>query len=163
MNSCVLMAKIVRNPELRYTPDSQTAIANLMVEFQGQRPEDNYTLRVTGWGNLATEINEKYTEGDQVIIEGRLSITTYDRPEGFKEKRVELVASRLYRLDASLESTSLAESTTISPSDKVISLENYKTQTREGEINSHTLHDATNHTQVNSNPEKEPNLDDIPF
>jgi single-stranded DNA-binding protein len=37
MNSCILMAEIIKEPELRYTPDSQTAIASLRVQFPGQR------------------------------------------------------------------------------------------------------------------------------
>lgn len=160
MNNCILMAKIIRNPELRYTQDNQTPIANLMVEHQNsQRPEDNYTLRVIGWGNLATEINEKYKEGDQVIIEGRLSMTTYDRPEGFKEKRVELVASRLHRFDASIVSTS-EESTESTSSDKVVSFDDHKSKRQEVETDPYIDHPTTS---TPSNSPQEPNLDDIPF
>jgi single-stranded DNA-binding protein len=55
---------------------------------------------VVGWGNFATEIKENYSTGDRVIIEGRLGMNTIDRPEGFKEKRAELTASRIYKLGA---------------------------------------------------------------
>ncbi len=33
MNSCVLMAKVIRNPELRYTSDNQREVAQMLVEF----------------------------------------------------------------------------------------------------------------------------------
>jgi single-stranded DNA-binding protein len=36
--------------------------------------------------------------GAQVLITGRLGIRTIDRPEGFKEKRVELVAETIIPL-----------------------------------------------------------------
>lgn len=103
MNSCILMAKIVRRPELRYTQDTQTAFTQMLVEFEGARAEDPpATLRAVAWGNLASEVAESYGEGDRVILEGRLSMQLFDRPEGFKEKRAELVISHLYRLDGSV-------------------------------------------------------------
>lgn len=101
MNSCILMAQVIRPPELRYTQENQTPIAQMLVEFEGRRPEDPaLTLKVIGWGNLATQMQESYKEGDRLIIDGRLSMNTFDRPEGFKEKRAELVASHIYPLDS---------------------------------------------------------------
>ena len=100
MNSCVLMIKIIRPPELRYTQDDKTPIAQMLVEFAGRRPEAlTSTIKVIGWGNLATQMKNTYKEGDRLIIEGRLSTNTFDRPEGFREKRVELVASHIHPLD----------------------------------------------------------------
>jgi single-stranded DNA-binding protein len=86
MNSCILMAQIVQEPELRYTPDNQTAISEMLVQFPALRAEDPpATLKVVGWGSLAEEIQQHYHQGDRVIIEGRLSMNSVDRPEGFKE------------------------------------------------------------------------------
>ncbi|PSF37244.1 single-stranded DNA-binding protein [Aphanothece hegewaldii CCALA 016] len=135
MNSFVLMAKIIRSPELRYTQDKQTPIAQMLVEFEGQKPEEpSSTLKVVGWGNLATEITEKYTEGDRVIIEGRLSMNVLDRPEGYKEKRAELVVSHIYHLDhLGYESSYTPTSTaTASPkTEKVVPMNAYKNKTTE--------------------------------
>lgn len=96
------MAEIIKEPELRYTPDSQTQIAEMLVEFPGPGPNDPPgTLKVVGWGNLAQEIHQQYHLGDRVIIEGRLNINTIERkPEGFKEKRAELTAQRIYSLQS---------------------------------------------------------------
>jgi single-strand DNA-binding protein len=99
MNSCILMAEVIQEPQIRYTPDSQLAVAEMTVEFPGLRDDDPSTqLKVVGWGNLAQEIQEKYHLGDRVIIEGRLHMNTIDRPEGFKEKRAELTAQRIHLL-----------------------------------------------------------------
>ncbi|MBF2047060.1 MAG: single-stranded DNA-binding protein [Leptolyngbya sp. IPPAS B-1204] len=109
MNSCILMAEVVQDPELRYTPDNQTPLAELWVQFPGLRDEDPpEKLKVVGWGNLAQEIQERYHVGDRVIIEGRLHMNTIERPEGFKEKRAELTAQKIHLLgaDASITSTS---------------------------------------------------------
>ncbi len=120
MNSCVLMAEVVQDPELRYTPDNQTPIAEMWVQFSGLREEDPPAkIKVVGWGNLAQEIQERYHLGDRVIIEGRLHMNTVDRPEGFKEKRAELTAQKVYLLGAdtnlSISSTSSAPVATVTP------------------------------------------------
>ncbi len=103
MNSCILMAEIIKNPELRYTADNQMAIADMFVQFappMGSRPDDRHpTIEVVGWGNLATEMKENYQQGDRVTIEGRLQMNTIER-DGYKEKRAQLVASRIYHITA---------------------------------------------------------------
>lgn len=101
MNSCILMAEIVQDPQLRYTPDNQIPIAEMVVQFPALKAEEApATLKVVGWGNLAQEIQERYHKGDRVVIEGRLNMNTIDRPEGFKEKRAELTAQRIHSLGA---------------------------------------------------------------
>lgn len=98
MNSCVLMAEIVSEPQLRSTQDN-VDVAEMIVQFEGLRDEDpSATIKVLGWGNLASEIKANYNQGDRVVIEGRLSMNTIDMPEGYKEKRAELVASRIFAL-----------------------------------------------------------------
>ncbi|MGD2180928.1 single-stranded DNA-binding protein [Lusitaniella coriacea] len=120
MNSCVLMVRVVQAPEMRYTPDNQIPIAQMLVEFDGSRPEDPpVNLKVVGWGNLATEIQESYSIGDSVIIEGRLKMNLIDR-DGYKEKRAELVASRLHKLGTDMN----AMPTAARPSN-VVPLDNY--------------------------------------
>jgi single-strand DNA-binding protein len=98
MNSCLLMAEIIKAPELRHTPD-QLAIAEMLVQFPGSRPEDPPgTVKAVGFGNLATEIHQQFRQGDRVLIEGRLTMNSIDRPEGFKEKRAELRVSRIHAI-----------------------------------------------------------------
>lgn len=160
MNTCVLMARIVRNPELRYTQDTQTPVTHMLVEFDGMRTEDPpSTLRVVGWGNFATEIQEKYHEGDCVIIEGRLSMNTVERPEGFKEKRAELVASRIHTLTnlGSFSATSTAYS------EKVVPLAASRPSAAESaEPGVSPVADFPTPTPAATEP-TERNLDDIPF
>ncbi|MGB3789396.1 MAG: single-stranded DNA-binding protein [Phormidesmis sp.] len=113
MNNCVLMAEIVQAPQLRYTADNQTPIAEFVVKFPGLKEGDaSGQMKVVGWGNLAQEIQEKYREGDRVLLEGRLSMNTLERPEGFKEKRAEMTAQRISPI-SELQSVAMAEPTPI--------------------------------------------------
>lgn len=114
MNSCILMAEVVQEPQLRYTND-QMAIAEMMVQFEGSRDDDPpSTLKVIGWGNLAQEIQSTYHQGDRLIIEGRLGMNTIDRPEGFREKRAELTAQRIHKLGVGEGISSTADPSTLS-------------------------------------------------
>ncbi len=101
MNSCILMVQIIKYPELRYTADAQLPVAEMMVEFPNIGVDNKpAVLKVVAWRDLAQQINEKYHEGDFIIVEGRLNMNTIDRPEGFKEKRAELTASRIYPISS---------------------------------------------------------------
>ena len=104
MNSITLLAQVLTEPELRYTPDNQTPVSSFLVEFPAVGRDDTPNrVKVVGWGNLATTIAErKYRRGDRVIVEGRIRIDTIDR-NGRKEKATEIVASRIHDL-ANLDS-----------------------------------------------------------
>lgn len=100
MNSIVLMAEVLTDPELRRTPDNQSLIASFLVQFAGGRSEEApYRIKVVGWNNLADEMVEKYHKGDQVVVEGRLRLDTVDRGT-YKEKRTELIAQRVHSFGA---------------------------------------------------------------
>jgi single-stranded DNA-binding protein len=107
MNSCILMAEIVQEPQLRYTADN-LAVTEMLVQFpNSQKAEDApATLKVVGWGNLATEIQQNYHQGDRVVLVGRLGMNTIDRPEGFKEKRAEMTVQQIQNLGGSFDISS---------------------------------------------------------
>lgn len=172
MNSCVLMAEIIKEPELRYTPDNQLPVTDMLVQFPGFKAEEPpATLKVVGWGNLAKEIKDNFRKGDRVIIDGRLSMNTIDRPEGFKEKRAELTVSHIYHAgtDADFETSMAvsADDTNVVPFDRTSTTKNahpvemeepadYPT-TPKKQPPVTTTPAATKRTTV------QPDLDDIPF
>lgn len=102
MNNCILMVKIIEEPQLRYTKQldgaENIAVTNVFVEFENLRPEEPaMNLKVVGWGKIALEINSKYHQGDRAIVQGRLAMNTISR-NGIKEKKAELIASQIYSL-----------------------------------------------------------------
>lgn len=116
MNSIVLMAELLSDPELRRTPDNQSSIASFLVQFAGGRAEEApYRIKVVGWNNLADEIVEKYHKGDQVVVEGRLRLDTVDRGT-YKEKRTELVAQRIHSFGNGSSTASIVANTSANTS-----------------------------------------------
>jgi single-stranded DNA-binding protein len=137
---------------------------------------------VVGWGNLAQEIQQHYHQGDRVIIEGRLSMKTIDREEGFKEKRAELTVQRIHPLgdSVSIGSSKVAPAELRSPASAVTpsSATEFgtgsprtpeKVESRASNVGvlvdydlEESVPQATN-PPTYQKPTSEPDVDDIPF
>lgn len=179
MNSCILMAEIYDNPQLRHTPDG-LEVTEMIVHVPGTKPDDpTHPLKVVGWGNLAKEIHQSYHQGDRVIIEGRLGMNTIDRPEGFKEKRAELTVQKIYAIEqgtytnsppAAKRTTPVVETPVASPSYRPTNYEsNYSpsapAQKNEPQVTApqRTYQPAPVESVSPVEVTPEPDPDDIPF
>ena len=99
MNHCLIQSVIKSNPQMRYTKDNQTAIAEMIVGIKGLRNDDPINdLKVLGWGAIAQEMVDQLKEGHSVVIEGRLRMNSVTRNDGTKEKQAELTASRIHHI-----------------------------------------------------------------
>lgn len=97
------MAEVTQPAQTRYTPD-QTAIAEAVVQYPGLRPDDPAgTLKIVGWGNMAQEVQERCQPRQRFVFEGRLRMSTVERPEGFKEKLAELNVSKIHAMGTGAE------------------------------------------------------------
>ena len=142
MNSCVLMGKIVRSPQLRYTQDNQLAIAEMMVEFENLSPNTPpCTLKVVAWGSLGVDIEKNYTEGNTVVLTGRLKMDLVER-QNYKEKVAELTLSHIYPLSSQNPPQ---------PPNNVVNLNSYQS------------HDDIDESDMDDEVIEGKNLDNIPF
>ena len=99
MNHCLIQAVINSAPQMRYTKENKTPIAEMTVNFKGLRDEDpSRELKVLGWGTIAQEMVEELKEGQNIVIEGRLRMNSVTRNDGTKEKQTELTASRIHHI-----------------------------------------------------------------
>ena len=99
MNHCLIQGVINSAPQMRYTKENQTPIAEMIININGLRNEDPIReLKVLGWGNIAQEMIDELKDGQNVVIEGRLRMNTITRKDGTKEKQPELTASKFHHL-----------------------------------------------------------------
>jgi len=90
---------VIEAPQVRYTQDNQTPVAEMAVQIEGLRPDDPPgQLKVVGWGSLAQDLQNRVQVGQRLVLEGRLRMNTVTRPDGVKEKRAEFTLSRLHPL-----------------------------------------------------------------
>ena len=99
MNHCLIQAVINSAPQMRYTKENQTAIAEMIVNFKGLRSDDpTRELKILGWGNIAQEMVSELKEGQNIVVEGRLKMNSVTRKDGTKEKQPELTASKIHQI-----------------------------------------------------------------
>ena len=102
MNHCLIQAKVKTEPQMRYTKENQTPIAEMVVEIKGLRGDDPLSeLKILGWGTIAQEMVDNLKESQGVVIEGRLRMNNLTRKDGTKEKQAELTASRIHHITLS--------------------------------------------------------------
>jgi len=96
---------VLEAPQVRYTQDNQTPVAEMAVQFDGLRPDDPPgQLKVVGWGSLAQDLQNRVQVGQRLMVEGRLRMNTVTRQDGVKEKRAEFTLSRLHSIGAASSS-----------------------------------------------------------
>ena len=149
MNHCLIQAVINSTPQLRYTKDNKTPIAEMTVNFKGLRDDDpSRELKVLGWGTIAQEMLEELKEGQNIVLEGRLRMNSVTRKDGTKEKQSELTVSRIHHISPAMKITSEKEETNIS--------------NRKDSNSSEEQSDNPENSQWDSSP-LVPEVDEIPF
>jgi single-strand DNA-binding protein len=114
LNRVMLIGRLTRDPELRYTP-SGTPVCNIAVatnrygqDQSGERKEftDYHDVVIWNQGNrkLADLVAQYLQKGRLVYVEGRLQTRSWDdQQSGAKRYRTEVVASDVQFLDSRQE------------------------------------------------------------
>lgn len=105
LNSVVLIGRLTKDPELRYTPSGK-AVATLRLAVdrgttnpQGEKETD--FIDVVVWERQAETVANYLQKGRLVAVQGRLQIRHYDTQEGQRRERAEIVANTVRFLDSS--------------------------------------------------------------
>lgn len=98
MNKVVLIGRLSRDPELRYTsnntPVCQISVAISRPVAQGHEPETDF-INVTIWNKQAENLVKYVKKGNQIAIEGRIQTRSYDNEEGKKVYVTEVLANHV--------------------------------------------------------------------
>jgi single-strand DNA-binding protein len=103
LNRIILIGRLTRDPELRYTP-SGVAVVHFTLAVdrgfsnqQGERETD--FIDIVAWRKLAETVSNHLQKGRLVAVQGRLQIRTYDAQDGTRRKAAEVVADEVRFLD----------------------------------------------------------------
>lgn len=97
MNKIVLMGRMVRDPEVRYTQTGKVvcqftlAVDRPYTNQEGVREAD--FIPVIFWGKQAEVIGNSFAKGNRILVEGRLQIRSYDAKDGSKRYVTEVIGS----------------------------------------------------------------------
>ena len=99
MNKIMLIGRLTKDPELRYT-QSGTAVASFTLAVNrkfanqdGQREAD--FINCVAWQKAAEFVANYFRKGQQMALEGRLQVRTYDGNDGNKHWVTEVVAEQI--------------------------------------------------------------------
>ena len=96
MNKVVLIGRLTKDPELKYTPGTGTAVTTitLAVENYNSKTQEKTAdfIPVVLWGKQAENTAQYTLKGSQVALSGRISVRTYDAKDGTKRYVTEVVA-----------------------------------------------------------------------
>ena len=100
MNKVILIGRLTKDVELRYTQTNNTAVASfsLAVNRKFVKPgEERQTdfFNIVAWNKLAENISKYLFKGNQVAISGRLETRSWDDPNGQKHYVTEVIAEEV--------------------------------------------------------------------
>jgi single-strand DNA-binding protein len=93
MNKLIIMGRVGRDPESRYTPAGKH-VCNFSVAVNEKRggQESTAWYRISAFGKLAEVCGQHLGKGQQVYVRGRLQQRTYKDKDGAEKLSVEVVA-----------------------------------------------------------------------
>ena len=101
LNHIVLMGRLTRDPELRYT-QSQIPVASFSLavdrDFGGRDGGERQTdfIDIVAWRSTAEFVSKYFTKGSMAVVSGRLQIRDWTDREGGKRRSAEVVADNVY-------------------------------------------------------------------
>ncbi|MDO4988290.1 MAG: single-stranded DNA-binding protein [Synergistes sp.] len=84
-NKVILLGRLARDPDIRYTPSKQKAARFSLAtgrrwknKATGEIVDQTDFVPVTAWGTLADILERYVRKGSQIMVEGRISVRSYD-------------------------------------------------------------------------------------
>lgn len=96
INKVVLVGRLSKDVELRYTPSNGTPVAsiNLAVDNYNSKTGEKGAdfIPVVIWGKTAENLSQYLVKGTQVAIAGKISTRSYEAKDGTKRYVTEVIA-----------------------------------------------------------------------
>lgn len=99
-NRITLVGNLTRDPEIRYV-GSGAAVTKftLAVNRRSKQQDETDYIDCVAWDKLAETCNTYLKKGMSCLVDGRLSIRSYDDKDGNKRKATEVVVNTMQMLD----------------------------------------------------------------
>lgn len=101
MNKVVLMGRLTRDPEVRYTSTNNTLVASFSLAVnrrfarQGEERQADF-INIVAWEKTGEFCSKYFKKGQQVAVIGRIQTRNYDDLDGKKVYVTEVIAEEAY-------------------------------------------------------------------
>lgn len=109
MNKVILMGRLTRDPEVRYTQTNNTLVSSFSLAVnrrfarQGEERQADF-INIVAWSKLGEFCSKYFKKGQQVGVIGRIQTRTWDDDQGTKHYVTEVVAEEAYFADSKRDS-----------------------------------------------------------
>lgn len=110
LNMVILIGNLGKDPELKYLStgsavcEFSVATSERWKDKEGNKQEKTEWHNIVLWGKLAEIAKEYLHKGSKVFIEGRLQTRSWEKDDGTKAYRTEIVGSKMQMLDSKKDS-----------------------------------------------------------
>ena len=105
MNKVILMGRLTRDPEVRYTQNTNTLVASFSLAVnrrfvkQGEERQADF-INIVAWNKTGEFCSKYFKKGQQVGVIGRIQTRTWDDEQGQKHYVTEVIAEEAYFADS---------------------------------------------------------------
>ena len=96
----MLMGRLTRDPELKYTQNNVavckfTLAVNRRFAKQGEEKKADF-INIVAWNKSAEFCSKYFSKGQQVVVIGRIQVSTWDGEDGKRQYFTDVVAEETY-------------------------------------------------------------------
>lgn len=95
MNKSILMGRLTKDPELRYTSGNNTAVCSFTIAVNRRMPKDGQPqadfINCIAWSKSAEFVAKYFRKGQQIAVVGRIQTRTWEDNESRKHYVTEIV------------------------------------------------------------------------
>lgn len=107
MNKTILLGRLTKDPEVRYTQTNNTMVVNFTLAVNRRYTKEGEPtadfINIIAWNKTAEFVYKYFKKGQQVAVAGRLQTRNYDDKDGKKVYVTEVVAEEVYFADSKKE------------------------------------------------------------
>jgi len=105
MNKVILMGRLTKDPELRYTSTNNTPVCTFTLAVdrrfvrEGEERQTDF-FNIVAWRKQAEFCSKYFTKGQKVVVVGSLQNRTWDDSEGRRHYITEVITDEVYFADS---------------------------------------------------------------
>jgi single-strand DNA-binding protein len=111
MNKAMLMGRLTKDPEVRYTTTNNTAICSFSLAINrrfskpGEEKQADF-INIVAWDKHGEFCGKYFKKGQQVVVIGRIQTRNWDDDKGVRHYATEVVSEEAYFADGKRDSES---------------------------------------------------------
>lgn len=107
MNKVILMGRLTKDPETRYTQSSNIQVTSftLAVNRRFSKEKESDFINIVAWNKTAEFCSKYFKKGQQVGVIGRIQVRNYEDDKKVKHYITEVIAEEVYFADSKKNDT----------------------------------------------------------